>query len=239
MATSNTGMFGTTPDYGLSQEIIALLGLSSTGHVGGESTYTEEVKHSTPQSYTVNSAGASAGKPTSISTTTYNENPSLYAMHYNANYYSDVTKTSHDYGMFDPTNEGMIGTALAKKFGLTGEEQRDVFKAGLFQPISQSMIDMLNPSQYRAELGPDKSPDPVVSSTMSGMNMAGSGMAQKRAMEARQALRKQRAGGIAKMSGNIMGQRDSILTQVQKWHDDARNLALDAGVGNVSTEDET
>tara|TARA_R100001082_G_C4360280_1_gene158979 strand:+ start:117 stop:860 length:744 start_codon:yes stop_codon:yes gene_type:complete len=229
-----------TPDYGLGQDIIRILGLSPEGHVGGGSTYTESVKHSTPQSYTVNTAGASAGKPRTISAAEYNANPSLYAGHYSPNYYADETRTSEDYGMFDPFNEGMIATALAKKYGLSAEEQKNLFTSGMFQPLSRSMTQMLDPQQYRTEFTQGQTADPTVfltqPSTDSGM--AGSGMASKRALQARQALLKQRAEGIAKMSGNILGQKDSILQQITAWDTAAKEAVVAAGVGTEAEDDE-
>lgn len=56
----------------------------------------------------------------------------------------------------------MIATALAKKYGLSGEEQRNLFKSGMFQPLSRSMVNMLAPQQYRTELTQGQTADPTV-----------------------------------------------------------------------------
>ena len=192
-----------TPDYGLGQDIMRILRLSPTGHVGG-GTYMSG-------GYSSGFAGA-----------------------------QDVEHEQHDYGFFDPFNEGMIATALAKKYGLSGEEQRNLFKSGMFQPLSRSMVNMLAPQQYRTELTQGQPADPTVFSTQPSTDsgMAGSGMASKRALQARQALLKQRAEEIAKMSGNILGQKDSILAQITKWDEDARDAVAAAGVG-TQAEDES
>ena len=126
-----------TPDYGLGQDIMRILRLTPTGHVGGET-----VHHDAP--------AVSAGV-------------------------GDTVSVSHDYGFFDPFNEGMIATALAKKYGLSGEEQRNLFKSGMFQPLSRSMTQMLDPKQYRTELSQGQTADPTIFSPKlsSGSGMAG------------------------------------------------------------------
>ena len=174
-----------TPDYGLGQDIIRLLGLTPEGHIG--------------------KGGVGGGA---------------------------------DEGFFNPFNEASIITALSKKYGLSAEEQGNVFKPGMFQPLSRSMTQMLDPQQYRTELTQGQTADPTVFSTQPSTDsgMAGSGMASKRALEARQALLKQRAEGIAKMSGNILGQKDSILAQITDWDRVARETAEGSGVGQFAPE---
>jgi hypothetical protein len=192
-----------TPDYGLSQDIIRLLGLSPEGHIGGDKTY-------------------------------HKEDSGLFGIG------SGTLETTHDHGIFNPFNEASIITALAKKYGLSAEEQANLFKPGMFQPLTRSMTQMLNPQQYRTELAQGQTADPSIFSAQlsSGSGMAGSGSAQKRAMEARQALMKKRAGNIAEMSGNILGQKDSILQQIQAWDTAAKEAAGGAGVGQFEEEDD-
>lgn len=199
--------FGDTPDYGLSQDIMRILGLStaegSEGHVGG-GTYTKGEYSS-----------GFAGSP-------------------------GVETAQHDYGMFDPFNEGMIATALAKKYNLSGEEQRKLFKPGLFSPLQRSMTKLLNPSMHRKELPIGGSLDPLIPSTQPSMSsgMAGSGKSILDSLTATRALRKERSEGISGMTGNIMGIKDDILAQITGWDDMARKIATDAGAGNLAPEDD-
>tara|TARA_R100001594_G_scaffold144326_1_gene193259 strand:- start:426 stop:1043 length:618 start_codon:yes stop_codon:yes gene_type:complete len=188
--------FGSGPDYGLSQDIIRLLGLSPEGHIGGEIVY-----HDAP----VVSAGV-----------------------------GDTVSVSHDYGMFDPFNEGMIATALAKKYGLSGEEQANLFKSGMFQPLSRSIVQTLDPKKYINELRATRTQTPagfLSQQAMMSPDMMGSGSARKAAMDARGALRRKRQEEIAKASGQLSGQKDSILAQITSWDEAARQAANQAQVG--------
>ena len=141
MANGNLNFFGNTPDYGLSEDIIRILGLSPEGHIGGQI-----VTH-----------------PGSMWT-----------------HEGETISQAKDHGIFNPFSETSIITALAKKYGLSAEEQANLFKPGMFQPLSGSMVNMLDPSIHRTELSATQTAAPSgLFSQASSMSptMAGSGLA--------------------------------------------------------------
>ena len=187
--------FGSGPDYGLSQDIMELLDLEP----GGEITGTRRVK--------TGSELRDVGGRQRVMPVFTTENYSL--------------------GQFNPFDEGMIASALAKKYGLSEEEQANIFKSGMFQPLSRSIVQTLDPKKYINELRATRTQTPagfLSQQAMMSPDMMGSGSARKAAMDARGALRRKRQEEIAKASGQLSGQKDSILAQITSWDDAARQI---------------
>jgi hypothetical protein len=144
------------------------------------------------------------------------------------------TTENYSLGQFNPFNEGMIASALAKKYGLSEEEQANIFKSGMFQPLSRSIVQTLDPKKYINELRATRTQTPagfLSQQAMMSPDMMGSGSARKAAMDARGALRRKRQEEIAKASGQLSGQKDSILAQITSWDEAARQAAKQAQVG--------
>ena len=136
--------------------------------------------------------------------------------------------------VFNPFDEGMIASALATKYGLSGEEQANLFKSGMFQPLSRSIVQALDPKKYINELRATRTQTPagfLSQQAMMSPDMMGSGSARKAAMDARGALRRKGQEEIAKASGQLSGQKDSILAQITSWDEAARQAAKQAQVG--------
>ena len=231
MANGNTNFFGNTPDYGLSQKIIDLLELTPEGGMTG----TRSTSVSDHERIYGPEFGTIAKGMIAI-------NPFAYITEEGREMRNRIWNPTEDYttGQFNPFNEDMIATALARKYGLSEEEKTNLFKPGMFQALSRSMVNMLDPSIHRTELSATQTAAPSgLFSQASNMSptMAGSGMARKRAMEARDALRRKRAGEIAEMSSNITGQKDSLLKQITAWDTAARDAAEGAGAGQWADED--